>query len=210
MSHDATERYCASVAQKTEPETQDVGTAILIAAELCFEQFGIAKTTMADVARAANMSRATVYRYFSDRNSLIMASIVRRARLNMDTARDRIRQCPNFADRITEGICANVRRGLRDPMVHLLVSPAEATLATSLLSTSGKAVELTRELWEPILVEAQQAGEMRADVDLDLLCEWISELEMTYISSLGAGGGSIDHLRAKLLAFFVPSLLPRT
>ncbi|MGX6510943.1 TetR/AcrR family transcriptional regulator [Rhodococcus sp. SJ-2] len=195
--------------QKTEAETLDVSAAILVAAESCFEQFGITKTTMADVARAANMSRATVYRYFSDRESLITASIVRRARMNMEPWRTRIRKYPTFGERVVEGLCANIRRGLRDPMIHLLVSPAEATLATTLLSTSGKAVELTRELWEPILHEAQDTGELRHDIDLDLLCEWLSELEMNYISALGADAGSLDRLREKLRVFVVPSLVPR-
>ena len=196
------------MATNRDTETSDASTAILEAAESCFEQFGIAKTTMADVARVAGMSRATVCRYFSDRNSLIMESIVRRARIGMAPSREKIRSYPTFGERIVEGICRNVRRGLRDPMIHRLVSPAEATLATSLLSTSGRAVELTRELWEPILLEAQESGEMRADVDLTLLCEWISELEMNYISSIGAGVGSLEQLRAKLETFFVPSLLP--
>lgn len=196
------------MAQKKDSDNGDVSTAILVAAESCFEQFGIAKTTMADVARVAGMSRATVYRYFSDRNSLIMESIVRRARIGMDASRERIRTYPTFPERIVEGICRNVRRGLRDPMIHLLVSPAEATLATSLLSTSGRAIELTRELWEPILLEAQEAGQMRSDTDLTLLCEWIAELEMNYISSVGAGVGSVEHLRTKLENFFVPALLP--
>ncbi|AKE88761.1 helix-turn-helix domain-containing protein [Rhodococcus aetherivorans] len=197
------------MAHKTDTETTDVGAAILVAAESCFEQFGITKTTMADVARAANMSRATVYRYFSDRESLIVASIVRRARMNMEPWRVRIRNHPTFGERIVEGLCANIRRGLRDPMIHLLVSPAEATLATTLLATSGRAVQLTRELWEPILLEARESGELRADVDLDLLYEWLSEIEMNYISALGASAGSLDRLRAKLYAFVVPSLLAR-
>ncbi|EME50589.1 MULTISPECIES: TetR/AcrR family transcriptional regulator [Rhodococcus] len=195
------------MAHKTDTETADVGAAILVAAESCFEQFGIAKTTMADVARAANMSRATVYRYFSDRESLIVASIVRRARMNMESWRARVREYPTLGERIVEGLCTNIRRGLRDPMIHLLVSPAEATLATSLLATSGRAVELTRELWEPILLEAQESGALRSDIDMDLLYEWLSEIEMNYISALGANAGSLDRLRAKLYAFFVPSLL---
>jgi AcrR family transcriptional regulator len=62
---------------------------------------------MADVARAANLSRATVYRYFPDREALVMASVVRRARMNMDSARDRIRSRESFAERIVEGIIDN-------------------------------------------------------------------------------------------------------
>ena len=193
----------------TDPTVPDVTASILAAAEACFERFGITKTTMADVARAANMSRATIYRYFPDREALVMASVVRRARMNMDSARDRIRSRESFAERIVEGIIDNIRRGLRDPMVHLLVSPAEAALANTLLATSGKAVELTLELWEPILHDAQEAGDLKPDVDLNLLCEWISEIEMNYVSALGDDMVALERLREKLHAFFVPALLAR-
>ena len=116
---------------------------------MCFERFGITKTTMEDVARAARMSRATVYRHFSDRESLIMASVTRRARMNIEPARSYIANCRTLEDKIVEGIGHNVRRGRRDPMVHLLVSPEEMTLSTQLLWRSGTAIDLTYELWAP-------------------------------------------------------------
>jgi hypothetical protein len=92
-------------------------------------------------------------------------------------------------------------------MIHKLVSPPEMMMATSLLATSGKATELTRELWEPILIAEQESRALRPDIDLVLLYEWIAELEMMYISQLTAGTGSIDRFRQKLRTFFVPALL---
>jgi AcrR family transcriptional regulator len=185
----------------------DPRSSILAAAEKCFARFGIMKTTMEDVARAANLSRATVYRYFADRDSLILESVVRRSRLNMQPAREYILQWPTTEQRIVEGILHDVQRGHRDPMIHKLVSPPEMMMATSLLATSGKATELTRELWEPILIAEQESRALRPDIDLVLLYEWIAELEMMCISQLAAGTGSIDRFRQKLRAFFVPALL---
>lgn len=185
----------------------DPRSSILAAAEKCFARFGIMKTTMEDVARAADLSRATVYRYFADRDSLILESVVRRSRLNMQPAREYILQWPTTEQRIVEGILHDVQRGHRDPMIHKLVSPSEMMMASSLLATSGKATELTRELWEPILVAEQESRALRPDIDLMLLYEWIAELEMMYISQLTAGTGSIDRFRRKLRAFFVPALL---
>ena len=49
------------------------------AAELFFRQ-GIAETSMDDVARAAGCSRATVYRYFDDREALRIAFVHRETR----------------------------------------------------------------------------------------------------------------------------------
>ncbi|MGI5328578.1 TetR/AcrR family transcriptional regulator [Actinomadura nitritigenes] len=191
---------------RTRLRGAELEEAILEAAESCFERFGIAKTTMDDVARVADISRATVYRYFADRESLILASIRRRARMNLAPARAFIAGFPDFADKLTEGICHNVRRGRRDPMVHLLVSPDEMPLATSLLGATGVAVELTHELWEPILREAQEAGQLRADVELRELSEWISHLEIMFISQFDRDDASLDRFRHMIRQFLVPAV----
>lgn len=194
---------------RTQVRRSNLDDVILTAAETCFERFGIAKTTMDDVARVAEVSRATVYRYFSDRESLILASVRRRARMNMEPARAFIAKWPTFAERLTEGICHNVRRGKRDPMVHLLVSPNEMALATALLQSTGVAVDLTFELWDPILREAQEAGEMRADIDRRELCEWIAHLEIMFISQFDHDDAALDRFRSMIKNFFVPAVLPR-
>jgi AcrR family transcriptional regulator len=159
------------------------------------------------VARVAEISRATVYRYFADRESLILASIRRRARMNLEPARAFIARFPDIADKLTEGICHNVRRGRRDPVVHLLVSPDEMALATSLLGASGIAVELTHDLWEPILREAQEKGRLRADIDLLELSEWISHLEMMFVAQFAGDDESLDRFRGMIRKFLVPAVV---
>lgn len=201
---------CLVTARGTEIERPaDTRSAILAAAESCFARLGIAGTTMEDVAKAASSSRATVYRYFADRDALVTESVVRRARANMDSAREFIAHRATIEDSIVEGICEDVRRGRRDPMVHRLVSPAEMVLAARLLTESGRAVELTYELWEPILTRAQAAGTIRAELDIRLLCEWISELEMYYIARGSVPEAEdLDTIRTRLRTFLLPALLP--
>lgn len=50
------------------------------AALVCFGRYGIAKTTMADVAREAGISRATLYRQVPNRDELLHATIRAEAR----------------------------------------------------------------------------------------------------------------------------------
>ena len=59
---------------KSRPDMQE---RILDAAEQCFEQFGIAKTTIKDVAEAADISHMSIYRKFGDRDTLFAATSLR-------------------------------------------------------------------------------------------------------------------------------------
>jgi AcrR family transcriptional regulator len=169
----------------------------LAAADGCFQRFGIAKTTMEDVARAAGISRATLYRYFADRESLLTESVRRRARLNMKTARAYFSRRAAIEDKITDGIARNVRQGKRDPLVRLLVSPEEMALAAKLLEQSGLASELTRELWQPVLREAQASGEIAADIDI------------MFISQVQDTPEGLVWVRRMVEQFVVPAIIPR-
>jgi AcrR family transcriptional regulator len=190
-------------------DATDVPERVLAAADECFQRYGIAKTTMEDVARAANISRATLYRYFSDRESLLTESVRRRARLNMKTARSYFSRRATIEEKITDGIVRNVRQGKRDPLVRLLVSPEQMELAAKLLERSGLAIELTRELWQPVLREAQENGEIAADVDIEELCEWISHLEIMFISQTGDEPEALAWVRRMVGRFVVPAITPR-
>jgi AcrR family transcriptional regulator len=58
----------------------DTADRILDAAGRCFATRGVPATTIADVARAAGVSRPTVYRWFADRDALLAAFVQRAAR----------------------------------------------------------------------------------------------------------------------------------
>lgn len=190
----------------TAADHGSVTDRILEAADECFTTYGLAKTTMDDVARRAEVSRATVYRYFSDRESLVLESIRRRSRHSMAAARSRLMHWETFAERLEEGICGDVRRGRADPVVQLLLS-ADQRLATKVLGDTGVAVDLTYELWEPILREAQETGELRADIDLRELAAWISHLETMFVTQFNDEPAAHDRMRSMLRQFLLPALV---
>src|ERR1700761_7615477 len=58
------------------PTARDVARSqVLEAARRCFRRDGLRANTMEDIARAAQTSRQTVYKYFSGRRELIEAAI---------------------------------------------------------------------------------------------------------------------------------------
>jgi AcrR family transcriptional regulator len=69
--------------------SSEVGERIVAAALRCLARFGLTKLTLDDVAREAGCSRATLYRYFPNKSSLlftVVASEVARLRTGLDEA----------------------------------------------------------------------------------------------------------------------------
>ncbi|MFD0537453.1 TetR/AcrR family transcriptional regulator [Actinomadura luteofluorescens] len=77
---------------------------IIDAAEACFGRFGVAKTTVEDIAAAAKLSRATVYRSVTGgRDELILAVVVRDLRRFLDRLAERLRRERSVSEAIVEG-----------------------------------------------------------------------------------------------------------
>ena len=77
-----------------------------------------------------------------------------------------IRRYESFPDQLVEGLLFLVEKGRKDPFVRLLVAPEHLDLANRILGGSIPA-ELNYEIWEPILTEARERGELRADLDFE-------------------------------------------
>src|SRR5262245_24204923 len=56
-----------------ETTATDTREAIIEAAMACFGRHGLTKTTVVDIARAADVSRSTVYEYFRDKSEIVDA-----------------------------------------------------------------------------------------------------------------------------------------
>jgi AcrR family transcriptional regulator len=177
------------------------------AAETCFDKYGIGKTTMDDIAKMAGVSRPTVYRHFDDRDTLILAVVMRRSRQLIERAQKFIRKHSTFEEQLVEGLLFMVDKGRKDPFVGLLVRPAHMDLVNEVVAGSAAAVDLAYEMWEPILVEAQQRGELRSDLDFRAIATWI-----TYLTLLLIGRGDIepdvDAQREMLRTFVTPAFAP--
>ncbi len=174
---------------------------IMVAAEAVFTRFGVAKTTMDDIGRQAGVSRPTVYRYFGDRDTLISAIIERRSRLLFAKAREFLFDQPTFADQLVEG------RGRRDPLIRILVSPEHMQMAEPLVGSSGLAARLTAEMWGPVLERAMVGGEIRSDVDIDKMSEWIALVQFILVGRLDLDNPDDPAHREMLRNFVLPGLL---
>ncbi len=146
---------------------------ILDAAVACLTQFGNDKTTLNDVARAAGLSRQTVYRYFPDRGALLEAV--------QELEEERLRAAAEGIAARSSSFEAFLRELIADRAAtvsryrtrqHLLAH--DRSLFRSLVLSNDRWLALLRELVTPQLAAARRRGELRSGVDLAAAAEWIA------------------------------------
>ncbi|WP_345380779.1 TetR/AcrR family transcriptional regulator [Pseudonocardia yuanmonensis] len=181
---------------------------LVSAAEECFLAYGVQRTTMDDIAKRAGVSRPTVYRYFADRDALIIEVVSRRSRAFSGQAREFIDSRTTFADKLVDGLTFLIDGGRKDPILQALLRPENLGAASGVLTSSNVAQNLTYEIWEPILSAAQAAGEMRPDVDLHELCALMADVEMIMVGREGLFDPDGPTARDLIGDFLLPALAP--
>jgi AcrR family transcriptional regulator len=158
---------------------------------------------MIDVAREAGVSRPTVYRYFRDRDAVVVEVVVRRIRVALDYAARVIDPEDHLAEALQRGITLLVARGRKDPMIRTLI--VEADQDPTGIGAWSVALALSAEFWEPLLAAARDRRELREGVDLDQACAWLAEL-MQYLVGRSEREGALD-TAVMVREFVVPALL---
>ena len=101
---------------------------ILAAAERCIVRHGIRKTTMEDVASEVGMSRPGVYRYFADRDDLLIEFDFTARRVLLDRAHKFIARQIGLPDKAVDGLLYIANQGRRDPLTRRLIEPDGTSL----------------------------------------------------------------------------------
>ena len=188
------------------PNSAEAQDHFIAAAEACFERYGVVKTTMEDIAKMAGVSRPTVYRHFADRDTLILAVVMRRARTLIARAQAFIRRQERFEDQLVEGLLYLVKTGRQDPFIRLLVSPEHLDLAQQILGATDAVVDQTLETWGPILAEAADRGDLNPDLDIRDIARWLTHVELILVGRLDLTPGD-DEVREMLRTFLLPAFV---
>lgn len=181
---------------------------ILDAASRCFETIGMARTRVEDIASEANVSRATVYRYFRDRDALVLGVLADLADDFLLEVGARLAPGAPFDRQLVEGVAFAVRTVHEDDRLALLFTPETAGLTTSLPGAWELLFDRARVFLSPLLDGWRERGELRDDVEVDDVVEWILRVVLSLLAVPTAVERDEDRLRRFLDTFLVPSLRP--
>ena len=193
--------------EAAQPDPVEVHVRLLDAAEECFAQYGLAKTTMEDVARAAGSSRATVYRYFKNRDELLMGVVEREALSAAVEIRSKIEGISNPGEYIVEGIVQALQVIPKRPTLSMLFLAESVGPTSRLLLTSERMTNVGLGIIAPVIEAAGAKGLLRENVDLAMMIEWIFRIIASYLSVPSPRVQNEDDMRELLRKMLLPSLL---
>jgi len=110
---------------------------ILDAAAQVFVRQGVARTSMADVAREAGCSRATLYRYFDDRPALRTAFVHRETRKLAAEVAAEIAAVEDETERVVEAIMLCVSKVRARPTLHAWFATDNVGITRDLIASSA-------------------------------------------------------------------------
>ncbi|MFI7669862.1 TetR/AcrR family transcriptional regulator [Nocardia sp. NPDC049526] len=157
------------------PKRADIAAEqILDAAAQLFVERGVTNTGMGDVAKAAGCSRATLYRYFPNRQALRIAFVHREARRVGAAVAERTRGITDPGERIVAVMLASLREVRADPTLIAWFTAGDAGLANEI----GQSSEVIEAIAAGLLPPTADQGGSR-------LARWLARIIMSLLTAPG-------------------------
>jgi AcrR family transcriptional regulator len=156
---------------------------ILDAASRCFDRIGVAKTTMADVASEAKVTRTTLYRYFESRDAVIVGVMLRETHYFRERLLEALCGIDDVGEFLVEGILICLREAPNRPLYIYPFGGEASNLVGNLFLSSEQLFEIGIELLRPLFEPAREKGLLREGIELSTLIEWTSRITLSYLTT---------------------------
>ncbi|HVL88664.1 MAG TPA: TetR family transcriptional regulator [Actinomycetota bacterium] len=146
----------AVIARHTEftgPSEDSTRERILDAAFACASRHGLGRTTMADVAREARLSRQSLYRYFPSRHDLILALVLREEQTMIGIVRHAMEPHQDLQPAMTAAFAATLRAMRAHPLLDKVLAAEPHELLPYLTTEANPVLELSQNVMLRITAE---------------------------------------------------------
>lgn len=185
---------------------------IIDAAEACLDRQGLGKTTVEDVAAAAQVSRATVYRHFAHRDDLMLQVLLRDLDRSLERPLDDFLEGVRTPEALAQAIVDSAGYLLATirttPRLQLLLRTEGRGVADTIRGSSAALIRESADDLRPYFEAAQERGLLRPGLDLDDAAEWILRAILSLLTVDGLRPRGPAEEQAFLHQFLVPALVP--
>lgn len=132
---------------------------------------GVRRTTAAEVARRAGVSRMTLYRTFPDASALLSALMAREFGSLVELAYTRTAALPTARERLIAGIVAGAQDIVANPLFERVIAVDPELLLTYVTDRFGETQRQAMAFFAAMLEQGQRDGSIRAlDPELATHC----------------------------------------
>ena len=135
---------------------------ILVAARACVMDVGLRRTTLADVARRAGVSRMTVYRQWSDLTTIVGALLTTELLGLMDQVSVEVAALPSARDRLVEAAVLTAARVVDHPLYRKVLETDPELLLPLVFDRFGSTQQAAIDLVAERIADGQRDGSIRA------------------------------------------------
>ena len=178
----------------SDTRTSVAAEKILDAAAELFVRDGVAAVGMNEIAKAAGCSRATLYRYFENREALYTAYVHRDARRLYDELTLQVADVTDPTERLIEGVITGLRSVRASPALSSWFATASPPIGGEMAEHS----EVIRALVEGFV---RSRGDGPPDADVGRQARWLVRV---MVSLLVFPGNDEADERAMLAEFVAP------
>lgn len=179
---------------------------VIAAATKCMYRFGVAKTSMIDVAKELGVSRQTIHRVFDTRGDLLTAISDDRSDLLAKKLADAFATFDSFEEALIEGSMLSLRAAKNDPILLQIQERADHAQDKFMFRGSPKLQQVMLDLWAPLIDNARAEGVFREGISTEWAVEWIRNV---HAMATMRDDYDDERMRKMLKDFLLPSLLTR-
>ncbi len=192
-------------------DTTNKTDRVLSASLLCFKQYGFKRTSMLDIAKAADMSRPALYILFKNKTDIFRSLSERFQKFTLENTKTALAQSANIQSRLTNAILARI-----SPFYLLAHNSLHGPELFDL--TKSTAADINESANKEFFTLIQAALDMAiSEKEIDAKNNNVNSTELTQILISGASGlketaTDLPHyetLLSKMIAAFYTGLQPR-
>jgi AcrR family transcriptional regulator len=190
--------------QNQTPTKRMTKQKVAAAAIQCFKQYGVHRTSMADIADAYGVSRQTLYRMFENRSVLLEYIATQRISVLMASLTKFLSQYGRLSEAIVEGMVYSIQLGRADELLmEIILQEGDAHFTTFQFGGTEQVQKAMLDAWQPLIDASREAKELAADVSDAEIIEWLNNIG--HFLNVRPDYTEEDHRRI-LQKFVVPSL----